>query len=136
MAALAVTWELRWLGADNIQAFILAPGSYLLLVGALLPADTRLNHPARLSQWISLTGAMVLMLPTLTQSFDGDQGWVYALVVAGEALVITAIGVGTRSRLLVLTGTPLSAWPRSVARCWPLTLVCRSPSSSPPSLCC
>ena len=105
LVSLAVTWELRWLGADNLQAFILAPGSYLLLVGALLPADARLKHPARLGQWISLAGALLLMLPTIVQSFDPDQGWVYALVLAGEALVITAIGVGTRSRLLVLTGT-------------------------------
>jgi hypothetical protein len=105
LAALAVTWELRWLGANNIQAFILAPGSYLLVVGALLPADARLKHPARLGQWISLAGALVLMLPTIAQSLDPDQGWIYALVLAGEALVITAMGVGTRSRLLVLTGT-------------------------------
>ncbi len=105
LAALAVTWELRRLGADNIQAFILAPGSYLLMVGALLPADVRLKHPARLGQWVSLAGALLLMLPTIVQSFDGDQGWIYALVLAGEALVITAAGVGTRSRLLVLTGT-------------------------------
>lgn len=105
LVTLAVTWELRWLGASNPQALVVAPGSYLMLIGALLPADARLRHPARLGQVASLAGALVLLVPTVAQSFTEEQEWIYALVLAVEALVITAVGVGTHARLLVLVGT-------------------------------
>jgi hypothetical protein len=107
LLAVAVSWQVRWLGADNIQAFVLAPGSYLLIIGALLPADHRLRNPVRLGQLASLSGALLLLLPTLTQSFTTPQteNWVYAAVLALEALVIAAIGVGTHSRALLLLGT-------------------------------
>ena len=107
LLAVAVSWQVRWLGADNIQAFVLAPGSYLLIIGALLPADHRLRNPVRLGQLASLSGALLLLLPTLTQSFTTPQteNWVYAAVLALEALAIAAIGVGTHSRALLLLGT-------------------------------
>lgn len=107
LLAVAVSWQVRWLGADNIQAFVLAPGSYLLIIGALLPADHRLSNPVRLGQLASLSGALLLLLPTLTQSFTTPQteNWVYAAVLALEALAIAAIGVGTHSRALLLLGT-------------------------------
>lgn len=105
LVALAITWQTRWLGADNLQAFILAPGSYQLVVGALAPSDARLGHPVRAGQVFSLLGALILLLPTLGQSFSADPTWVYALALAAEALLIAGAGVGTRSRLLVLTGS-------------------------------
>ncbi len=105
LVALAITWEARWLGADNIQAFILAPGSYQLLMGALLPADKRVVHGVRLGQAASLVGALLLLLPTLVQSYQAEPNWAYALALALEALVITGAGVGIRSRTLVLVAT-------------------------------
>lgn len=105
LVALAITWQVRWLGADNLQAFILAPGSFQLVVGALVPSDARLGHPVRAGQVFSLLGALILLLPTLSQSFSADPTWVYALALAAEALLIAGAGVGTRSRLLVLTGS-------------------------------
>jgi hypothetical protein len=107
LLAVAVSWQVRWLGADNIQAFVLAPGSYLLIIGALLPADHRLRNPVRLGQLASLFGALLLLLPTLTQSFTTPQSenWVYAAVLALEALAIAAVGVGTHARTLLLLGT-------------------------------
>jgi hypothetical protein len=107
LAALAVSWQARWFGADNIQAFVLAPGSYLLIIGALLPADRRLRNPARAGQIASLLGALLLLLPTLTQSFttQPSENWIYASALALEALVIAAIGVGAHARALLLLGT-------------------------------
>lgn len=102
--ALFLTWELRWLGVDNIQAFILAPGSYLILIGALLPSDERLRRPVIAGQVCSVLGSLILLLPTLGQSFLNDQSYLYAFILAAEALVITGIGLGTRTRILLLTG--------------------------------
>lgn len=103
--ALAVTWQARWLGADNTQAFVLAPASYQLLIGALVASDERLGRPVRAGQVLSLVGSLLLLLPTLSQSFQVDPNWLYALLLALEALIIVGVGVGTRSRLLVLTGS-------------------------------
>lgn len=105
LVALACTWQARWLGADNTQAFVLAPASYQLLIGALIASDERLGRPVRAGQALSLIGSLLLLLPTLSQSFQVDPNWLYALLLAFEALVIVGIGVGTRSRLLVLAGS-------------------------------
>ncbi|HEX6797871.1 MAG TPA: zinc ribbon domain-containing protein [Ktedonobacterales bacterium] len=106
LAALAVSWQARWLGADNMQAYILTPGSLLIVEGALAPSDRRLGrYAAPLGQLLSFAGAAVLLLPTLGQSFATDPNWLYALILAVEALALALAGVGTRSRLLVLAGS-------------------------------
>ncbi|HET9111420.1 MAG TPA: zinc ribbon domain-containing protein [Ktedonobacterales bacterium] len=105
--ALSVSWELRWLGAANLQAWIIAPGSAQLIIGALLPADTRLRPPAWAAQVFSIAGALVLTLPTLGQSITEpvDWQWRYALLLAVEALALTLLAVGLRNRILALTGS-------------------------------
>jgi hypothetical protein len=105
--ALFVTWELRWLGAENIQAWIIAPGSAQLIIGALLPADTRVRPPAWAAQTFSIVGALILTLPTLGQSITEplDWQWRYALLLAVEALALTLLAVGLRNRILALTGS-------------------------------
>jgi len=102
MLALAVTWEARWLGADNLQAFIIAPGSYQLLIGALLPGDKRLGYPTWLGRWASLSGALVLLIPTLYQALTSGQELLYGSVMAVEAVLVVLIGVGTRSRVVTM----------------------------------
>jgi hypothetical protein len=105
LAALAVSWEARWLGATNIQAFVLAPGSYLIVAGSLMPGDERLGRLRGLGRHCTLAGALALLLPSLAQSFIGESTWVYALLLALEALALAGFGVGSRSRVLVLTGS-------------------------------
>lgn len=106
LASLAISWQARWLGAANAQAFILAPGSVLIVEGALAPSDHRLGRFATpLGQLLSFGGAAVLLVPTLFQSFAADPNWLYALILAVEALALALAGVGTRSRLLVLAGS-------------------------------
>jgi hypothetical protein len=105
LVALAVTWEGRWLGADNIQAFVLAPGSYLLLIGALLPGDKQVRQPVPLGPWASLLGALLLLIPTLYQALTSGEELLYGTVLALYGLVVVGIGVGIRARTLVLLGT-------------------------------
>jgi hypothetical protein len=105
LAALAVSWEARWLGATNIQAFVLAPGSYLIVAGSLMPGDERLRRLRGLGRQCTLAGALALLLPSLLQSFVGESTWVYALLLALEALALAGYGVGSRSRVLVLIGS-------------------------------
>ena len=105
LVAIAVSWEARYLGAANPQAFVLAPGSYQLLIGALLPVDRKMPAGQRMGQLASLSGALLLTVPTLIQMFAPDLAWLYALILTLEALVIAGIGVGTHSRQLVVVGS-------------------------------
>jgi hypothetical protein len=105
LVALAVTWEARWLGADNLQAFVLAPGSYQLLIGALLPGDKKVGQPVMLARWASLAGSLVLLVPTLYQALTSGQELLYGTVLAVYGLVVVGIGVGIRARTLVLLGS-------------------------------
>lgn len=104
LVALAISWELRWLGADNVQAFVLPPGTFLVLVGALLPHDQRLRNPVVLGQWASVIGTLVLLLPTFAQTFSPDQELLYTGALTVEALIIVGVGVGTRARVPVMLG--------------------------------
>ncbi len=103
--SVAAAWLARALGADNVQAFVLEPGSYLLLAGALLPVDDQATMLRRAAPLCSMLGVGVLLLPTLGQSFASEADAIYALVLALEALVIVAVGVGTQTRILVLAGS-------------------------------
>jgi hypothetical protein len=106
-AALFVTWQLRWFGATNPQAWIIAPGSAQIIIGALLPADRHLPTPRWVGQAFSVAGALILTLPTLAQSVTEPEEWqwAYALALAVEALALTLLAVGLRNRLLALTGS-------------------------------
>jgi hypothetical protein len=105
LVALAITLGVRWLGAENAQAFILAPGSYLLLCGALMPADEAVSQGERWGAGASLAGSLLLLTVTTAQTFPGDSGWIYAIVLAVEALLIAGVGLGTRSRALIVVGS-------------------------------
>ncbi len=111
MAALAISWGLRWVGADNLLVFAIAPGSYQFLIGALLPADTRVSQGVRLGQLASLAGAVLLVAPTAYQALPGISDQTASLIYAGllglEALLLIGLGLGTRTRVLVLTGAGL-----------------------------
>ncbi len=104
LLALAVSWEARWLGADNLQAYVLAPGSYQLVIGALAPGDKRLGSPAWIGRWASLSGALVLLVPTLYQALTSGQELLYGSIMAVEAVLVVLVGVGTRSRTVVMVG--------------------------------
>jgi hypothetical protein len=108
LAALACIWIARWVGVDNVPLYMLAPGSYMLLVGAFLPADRYVPYARRIGQFASLTGSLLLLMPSLYQTFT-DQSLTgevaFGTIVLVEALVIIALGVGTHTRMLILIGS-------------------------------
>ncbi len=104
MATLAFSWGARWYDLDNPQAYTLLPASYLLLVGALLPADKKLRGSAYWAAWASILGSFILLLPTFVQSFTDENDTLYLLILVAEAVVVVAVGLGTRARALLLIG--------------------------------
>jgi hypothetical protein len=104
VATLAFSWGARWNDLDNPQAYTLLPASYLLLVGALLPADKKLRGAAYWAAWASILGSFILLLPTFVQSFTDENDTLYLLILVAEAVVVVAVGLGTRARSLLLIG--------------------------------
>jgi hypothetical protein len=114
MLALAIGCLMLWMGVsfswENAQALLLAPGSYLLVIGALLPADHRLGNPGRVGQVASLAGALLLLLPALILIFSPPPATsldVYLLVLLAEALGVAIWGLVIHSPLLVALGFAL-----------------------------
>jgi hypothetical protein len=104
VAALSFSWGARWFDLDNPQAYTLLPASYLLLVGALLPADKKLRGAAYWAAWASILGSFILLLPTFVQSFTDENDTLYLLILVAEAVIVVAVGLGTRARALLLIG--------------------------------
>jgi hypothetical protein len=104
VATLAFSWGARWYDLDNPQAYTLLPASYLLVVGALLPADKNVRGAAYWAAWASILGSFTLLLPTFVQSFTDENDTLYLLILVAEAIAVVAVGLGTRARSLLLIG--------------------------------
>ncbi len=112
MLALAITCLFLYLGIpfgwQSAQPLLLAPGTYCLLIGALLPTDQRLGNLARAGQTASLAGALLLLLPALLLIFIHPGylliAWIALLI---EALAAVIWGLVVLSPLLVALGFAL-----------------------------
>ncbi len=106
LVALAIPWELSILHQTRIEWLTLAPASYLIVIAPFLSRDERIPDNARIGQICSILGSMLLLLPTLWSSFS-DVNIEPTFILAGEALALLLIGIGTRVRFFVLTGAAL-----------------------------
>lgn len=108
LAALAVAfstlWLTGWLGITNVQAYTLVPGLALIGIGTLLPRDKRLGYPVGWGTAATLIGAVLVLLPTFSQSFVPGQEAGYLALLVLEALALVAIGLGSGARPLVFVG--------------------------------
>ena len=130
VATLAFSWGARWYDLDNPQAYTLLPASYLLLVGALLPADKKLRGSAYWAAWASILGSFILLLPTFVQSFTDENDTLYLLILVAEAVVVVAVGLGTRARSLLLIGAGFIGVAAIRGAVIAVITTCRSSSSS------
>lgn len=108
VASLAIMWEARWLGTTNLLGLVLAPSACLLVIGTLLPTDTRVQMPTVFARLASALGSLLLFSATLILSLTANAHsteWTYIVISVIEALVIVCVGVGTRVRTLVLLGS-------------------------------
>ena len=104
IASLGGFWIARYLGVDNIQAYVVLPGTVLIAVGLTAPQDSRQPASLMLSRAAIVAGALALMGASALQSVteSGAAGYTTLLVV--EAVVALLVGIGTRSRTLVIAG--------------------------------
>jgi hypothetical protein len=103
---LIVSWEWLAFGQTNVSLLSIAPATYLIIISSFLSRDIVLPQRARLSGVCAISGAIILLLPTLWSSFS-QQNLFPALLLASEALLLCLVGIGIRVRFFVLTGVAL-----------------------------
>jgi hypothetical protein len=104
--SLVVTWELMALRQTHFDWLTLAPASYLVVVAPFLSRDEALPYHHRIGQVCSISGAALLLLPTLWLSFSHDN-LQPTLFLAAEALALLLLGIVTRVRIFILSGAAL-----------------------------
>src|SRR5579859_726217 len=104
LASLGGFWIARYLGIDNLQATAVLPGAVLIAIGLIAPQDKR--RPGELVLWRAaiIAGALVLMGASALQSVTEDAAGSYTTLWVIEAVAALMIGIGARSRTLVLAG--------------------------------
>jgi len=103
---LVVSWELLAFGQTDLSLLAIAPATYLIVVSSFLSGDIVLPQRERLGGVCAISGAIVLLLPTLWSSFS-QQNLFPALLLASEALLLCLVGIGMRVRFFVLSGVAL-----------------------------
>src|SRR6266702_2209381 len=106
LLSLVLPWELIAFRQTSLDLLALGPASYLALIAPLLIRDESLPEHHRTGQAAAIVGAALLLLPTLWLSFN-DNNLLPTLILAGEAMALLLLGIGTRLRIFVLSGAGL-----------------------------
>jgi len=104
--SLVVPWELVAWRQTHIDWLTLAPATYLVVIAPFLSRDEALPYHHRIGQLCAMSGAAVLLLPTLWLSFNGDT-LQPTLYLAAESLALLLLGMATRGRMFILSGAAL-----------------------------
>jgi len=103
LLSLVISWALSACGQTYVEWLWLGPTSYLAVIAPLLMRDETIPYHQRLGQMCTIVDAACLLLPTLWLSF-GDSNLLPTLILAGKALALLLLGLGTRLRTFILSG--------------------------------
>jgi hypothetical protein len=106
LLSLVVSWELSAFHQTKFDVLTLAPASYLSVLAPFLMRDETLPERHWAGQVVALLGAALLLLPALWFSFS-DSYLIPTLVLIGESLALLLLGIGTRTRIFILSSASL-----------------------------
>jgi len=106
LLSLVVSWTLLAFGVTYQEWLLLAPTVYLTAIAPILKRDESIPYRQRIGQMSTIVGAAFLLLPTLWLSF-GAANLLPTLILAGKALALLLLGLGTRLRTFILSGAGL-----------------------------
>jgi hypothetical protein len=104
VASLGGFWIARYLGIANIQASVILPGVVFIAAGLIAPHDRRRPATLAICRAAVIAGAVTLMGATAFQSVTEAAAASYTTLWVIEAVAALMIGIGARSRTLVLVG--------------------------------
>ncbi len=104
IASLGGFWIARYLGADNIQASVILPGAVFIAAGLVAPHDPRRPAALILCRAAVIAGAIALMGASAIQSVTEAAPGFYTTLWVIEAVAALMIGIGARSKTLVVAG--------------------------------
>jgi hypothetical protein len=105
-ASIGTYWIARYLGADNPQWYVAAPGLALVGCGLMLQVDRRFETPPSSAANTAIAfGAAALLGTTAVQTLDSTLSvGLYIGILLVESIAALLVGIATRSRMLVLAG--------------------------------
>jgi hypothetical protein len=105
-ASVGSYWIARYLGADNPQWYVAAPGLALVASGLMLQVDRRFKTPqSSTANALIAFGAGTLLGMTAVQTLDATLSVsLYTGILLVESIAALLVGIATRSRVLVLAG--------------------------------
>jgi hypothetical protein len=105
-ASIGTYWIARYLGADNPQWYVVAPGLALVGCGLMLQVDRRFKTPPSSTANAAIGfGAAALLGTTAVQTLDSTLSvGLYIGILLVESIAALLVGIATRSRVLVLAG--------------------------------
>ena len=107
LASLAGLWIAFYLGAHNVEWYVIVPGGVIVASGLRLPYDSRvrLPQPRLIAQVLTGIGLLLTLgTSAVLTVLEPPNAWIYtsALVVEGVAALLA--GLGLRSRVLLIGG--------------------------------
>jgi hypothetical protein len=106
LCTLAVPWELAAFTQAPLSTLWLVPASYLIVISPLLTRDGKFAYNQRAGQFSAITGALLLLLPTLWLSFS-EQNLQPSLLLTGESLFLLLLGFVLHRRFFILSSVSL-----------------------------
>jgi hypothetical protein len=105
-ASVGSYWIARYLGANNPQWYVAAPGLALVACGLMLQVDRRFKTPqSSTANALIALGAGGLLGTTAVQTLDATLSVsLYTGILLVESIAAVLVGIATRSRVLVLAG--------------------------------
>ncbi|MGA2037586.1 MAG: hypothetical protein ABSH04_08405 [Acidimicrobiales bacterium] len=101
-------WIARILGADNPQLYVMATGVCLTVCGAVWPNDAHADRSLAPGWLMSISGSALLLVTTAVESLSVHPATfppsIYVALLAGEGVVWIVVGIGLRSRPLIVSG--------------------------------
>jgi hypothetical protein len=108
-------WDVALLGAATVGALLVvarydalgdqAVAPKVVFLALLAVASYTAALLARGTAETSSAAGFLIFLPMLQESFAAEPTWAYAIALAAESLVMIALGVGMRARMLQLIGS-------------------------------
>jgi hypothetical protein len=106
--SLAGLWIAFYLGATNLEWYVMLPGAVIVASGVRLPYDTRIrrSHIRQIAQVLTAVGLLLILGTSAGLTIlEAPHAWIYTSALVVEGVVALLAGIGFKNRVLVIGGS-------------------------------